>query len=61
MIVHGIQFVPSGNYIFKKSDKVGVYLQAYDPRITDSNPPKLAAAFSIAGTRNPAPWYCLPA
>jgi VWFA-related protein len=54
MIVHGIQFVPAGNYQFKKSDKVGLYVQAYDPRITDSNPPKLAAAFSIADAKSGA-------
>jgi hypothetical protein len=54
MIVHGIQFVPAGKYYFKKTDKVGLYFQAYDPRLSDSNPPKLAAAFSIKDVKSGA-------
>lgn len=54
MIVHGIQFVPAGSYRFKKSDKVGLYFQAYDPRVSESNPPKVAASFSIKDAKSDA-------
>lgn len=54
MVVHGIQFVPAGNYHFKKTDKVGLYIQAYDPRASESNPPKVAASFSIKDAKSDA-------
>jgi hypothetical protein len=39
LIVHQVELVPSGSNRFKKSDKVALYAQVYDPQLLDRNPP----------------------
>jgi VWFA-related protein len=47
MIIKGMQITPSANYAFKKSDKVVIYSQLYEPLLTSATPPKVAAGYSI--------------
>lgn len=47
MIIKGMQITPAANYSFKKSDKVVIYSQLYEPLLTTATPPKVAAGYSI--------------
>ncbi len=52
MIIKGMQITPSANYEFKKTDKVVIYSQVYEPLLTTDGPPKIAAAYSILDSSN---------
>lgn len=42
LIFQGIQFVPSGNHHFKKTESIGAYIELYDPFLVQDNPPKVS-------------------
>ena len=42
LIFQGVQFLPSGNNRFKKTDNIGAYLELYDPFLNQDNPPKVS-------------------
>jgi VWFA-related protein len=47
LIVHGMEFVPSGDYHFKQAEKVALYVQAYDPHLVDANSPTVKVAYRV--------------
>lgn len=51
LIVGALQMTPSGNYHFKHTDKVALYVQAYDPHLTDPNPPKVQVAYRVVDVK----------
>ena len=46
-VVQGLKVVPAGNYQFKKSEKIFLYAQIYDPKQVESNPPQLIVAYAL--------------
>ncbi|HXZ12056.1 MAG TPA: VWA domain-containing protein [Candidatus Sulfotelmatobacter sp.] len=51
LVVHSVQFIPSASNHFKKTDKVALYAQMYDPRMSDANPPALRVSYQIVDTK----------
>jgi VWFA-related protein len=51
LVVHSVQFVPSASNHFKKTDKVALYAQMYDPHMADANPPALRVSYQIVNTK----------
>jgi len=51
LVVHSVQFVPSGSNHFKKTDKVALYAQVYEPHMADANPPALRVSYQIVDTK----------
>ncbi len=47
MIVQGVELTPSGTNHFKKTDRVVLYAQVYDPRLTDPNPPTIGCQYVV--------------
>lgn len=47
LMVHGLEFIPSGSNRFKKTDQVVLYAQVYDPRMADQNPPAVWVAYRV--------------
>ncbi len=41
LVAQGMQIVPTGAHIFKKTDVVVFYVEMYDPLLTEANPPNL--------------------
>jgi VWFA-related protein len=52
LIALGVQEIPAGQYTFKPTDPVGLYLEAYDPGLTGENPPKLMMALKITDRKS---------
>ncbi len=51
MIVKNMEIVPSASNHFKKTDKVALYAQLYDPHLADPNPPAVRIAFNIVNPK----------
>ena len=51
LIVKDMEITPSASNHFKKSDKVALYAQVYDPHLTDPNPPVVRIAFNVVNTK----------
>jgi VWFA-related protein len=47
MIVRGVELTPSGSNRFKKTDRVVLYAQIYDPRLADANPPGVGCQYIV--------------
>jgi hypothetical protein len=47
MIVQGVELTPSGNNHFKKTDRVILYVQIYDPHLSDPNPPVVGCQYKV--------------
>jgi hypothetical protein len=47
MIVQGVELTPSGSNHFKKTDRVVLYAQIYDPSLSDPNPPLVGCRYVI--------------
>jgi hypothetical protein len=52
LVVHSVQLVPSGSNHFKKTDKLALYAQVYDPHIADENPPALRVSYQVLDTKS---------
>src|SRR5215469_3212747 len=52
MVVKGMQITPSANCAFKKTDKVVIYSQVYEPLLATDAPPKVVAGYSIVDAAN---------
>ncbi|HUL33416.1 MAG TPA: VWA domain-containing protein [Candidatus Eisenbacteria bacterium] len=52
LIIKGMQITPAAKYAFKKSDKVVIYSQLYEPLLASSTPPRVAAGYSILDSSN---------
>jgi VWFA-related protein len=51
LIVKDVEIVPSGSNHFKKTDKVALYAQLYDPYLNNPNPPALRIAFNVVNVK----------
>ncbi len=60
MIVMGMQITPSASYAFKKSDKVIIYSQVYEPLLKTDSPPRVAAGYSILDSSNKQVFFSGP-
>jgi len=60
MIVKGMQITPSANCVFKKSDKVVIYSQLYEPLLKSDAPPRVAAGYSILDASNKQVFFSGP-
>ena len=47
MLVQGVELIPSGSNRFKKTDKVVLYAQIYDPRLADPDPPVVGCQYVV--------------
>jgi hypothetical protein len=47
MIVQGVELIPSGSNHFKKTDKVVLYAQIYDPNLADPNPSLVGCQYAV--------------
>ncbi|MFZ0431625.1 MAG: hypothetical protein WAL86_02940, partial [Candidatus Acidiferrales bacterium] len=55
MVVHNMELVPSGDYRFKKTDRVALYAQVYDPRLSAANTPNIRVAYNVVDTKTGKP------
>jgi hypothetical protein len=46
-----MEVTPAGNYHFKKTDKVALYVQGYVPQLTDANPPKVMVGYRLVDVK----------
>lgn len=51
MIVKDLEITPSASNHFKKTDKVALYAQLYDPHLNDPNPPAVRVAFNVVNAK----------
>jgi VWFA-related protein len=47
MLVQGVELTPSGSNRFKKTDRVVLYAQIYDPRLADPSPPIVGCQYVV--------------
>jgi VWFA-related protein len=47
MIVQGVELTPSGSNHFKKTERVVLYAQIYDPHLVDANPPNVGCEYVV--------------
>ena len=47
LVTQGLEVIPAASNHFKKSDPAAIYVEAYDPRLTEPNPPKIALELRI--------------
>jgi hypothetical protein len=47
LVAAGVQTVPSGQYSFKPTDPAGMYLEIYEPGLTEEKPPQVNIAIKI--------------
>jgi VWFA-related protein len=51
LIVKDMEIIPSASNHFKRTDKVALYAQLYDPRLADPQPPAVRIAFNIVNSK----------
>ncbi|MBI4166917.1 MAG: VWA domain-containing protein [Acidobacteria bacterium] len=47
LVSNGIQLTPSPSHHFKKSEKVGMYVEVYEPLLAQASPPRVGITFKI--------------
>ena len=47
LVARGLQLNPSASNHFKKSDKVGLYVEVYEPKLTETLPPRVGITFDV--------------
>jgi hypothetical protein len=52
LVAVGVQEIPSGQYNFQPTDPVGMYLEIYEPLMTQETPPKLMMAIKITDRKS---------
>jgi VWFA-related protein len=51
LVVKGMQLIPSPNNRFKKTEKVGIYLEVYEPMMTIPRPPRVGVIYNVIDLR----------
>jgi hypothetical protein len=51
----GVEVVPSPNNRFKKDEKVGLYVEVYEPGMTSSTPPRVGILYNILDRKTNQP------
>ena len=57
LVVHQMEVIPSGSNRFKKTDKVALYAQVYDPGVANPNPPSLRVAYQVVDQKSGKPIF----
>jgi VWFA-related protein len=57
LVVHQMEVIPSGSNHFKKTDKVALYAQIYDPGVAGPNPPSLRVAYQVVDQKSGKPIF----
>jgi VWFA-related protein len=57
LVVHQMEVIPSGSNRFKKSDKVALYVQVYDPGVANPSPPALRVAYQVVDQKTGKPIF----
>jgi len=57
LVVHQMEVIPSGSNRFKKSDKVALYAQVYDPGVANPSPPALRVAYQVVDQKTGKPIF----
>jgi hypothetical protein len=57
LVVHQMEVIPSGSNRFKKTDKVALYAQMYEPGIGGANPPSLRVAYQVVDEKTGKPVF----
>jgi hypothetical protein len=52
-----MEVIPSGSNRFKKSDKVALYAQVYDPGVANPSPPALRVAYQVVDQKTGKPIF----
>jgi VWFA-related protein len=60
LIIKGMQITPAANYSFKKTDRVVLYSQLYEPLLKGDAPPRIAAGYSILDSSNKQVFFSGP-
>lgn len=60
MIIKGMQITPAASYSFKKSDRVILYSQVYEPLLKADAPPRVVAGYSIVDASNKQVFFSGP-
>ncbi|MGB9470989.1 MAG: VWA domain-containing protein [Candidatus Acidiferrum sp.] len=47
LVANGVQITPAAKYQFKKSDKVVLYSELYEPLLKNQDPPKIGAGYVV--------------
>ena len=47
LVVKGVELTPSSSNRFKRGEKVGLYLEVYEPLLLGSNPPRVGILYNI--------------
>jgi len=51
LVVKGIELSPSSSNRFKRDDKVGLYVEVYEPLLLNSNPPRVGILYDIVDVK----------
>jgi VWFA-related protein len=54
LVAVGVQDIPTGLYSFKSTDPAGLYLEIYEPAMTEETPPKLMMAIKVTDRKTGA-------
>jgi VWFA-related protein len=54
LVALGIQAIPAAQYSFKANEPAGVYLEVYDPGLTEEKPPELAISLRLVDRKTGA-------
>src|SRR5580704_3063673 len=57
LVVHQMEVIPSGSNRFKKTDKVALYAQVYDPGVANPSPPALRVAYQVVDQKTGKPVF----
>src|SRR5579862_4089501 len=57
LVVHQMEVIPSGSNRFKKSDKVALYAQVYDPGVANPSPPAIRVAYQVVDQKTGKPIF----
>jgi len=52
LVAMGVQEIPTGQYSFQPTDPVGLYLEVYEPGLTEENAPKVMLALKITDQKS---------
>jgi len=55
LVVKGVEMTPSANNRFKRDEKVGMYVEVYEPLMTSPNPPRVGILFNIIDRKTNQP------
>jgi VWFA-related protein len=57
LIVRGVEIAPSSNNHFSRQEKVGLYVEVYEPLMQDPNPPRVGILFNLIDAKTSQPVF----